>query len=126
MGSRAVRPAVGCIAGAMLLVACADPMIPCEGFCPRFMPISVTVLDAVDGGPVDGGLVNGSPCPGPSCEVRWPDGGVLSGAGTYPVEVTAPGFQPVDLVVTVPSANADGCCKLSFTPQHRDVPLHPL
>lgn len=95
--------------------------------CPATLPVTLTLRDAVDGGPVLDGLVNGVPCHATNVCVGLESDGGLPGVGLVSFEVSAAGYQTAHLTVNVPAAPADVCtCKPGYVPQTRDVILVPL
>jgi hypothetical protein len=91
--------------------------------------LTVTVVDASDGGVIPTAQVNGQPCPG-SCGFRSkPDGGPAS-AGPVDLTVTAPSYEPRSLTVVIPATTPvdHGCCGIGppWIGQFVSVPLQPL
>ena len=95
--------------------------------CPFQPAVRLNVLDTADGGPVANPVANGIPCGSAGfCIPRQADAGTI-GAGASTIDVTAPGYDHVQLEVTVPSATQDPCsCQPDYVPQTRDVVLTPL
>lgn len=97
--------------------------LPCS-----FQPaVTLTVVDAVDGGPVGNPIANGLTS-GTSgvCLPMKADGGSI-GTGTSSIGVTAASHVHMALDLTVPSASADPCsCQPDHVPQNRTVALPPL
>jgi hypothetical protein len=114
------------LVGSVTLAGCSEQ--ECFALpCPFRTAVSLTVVDAVDGGPVANPVANGLPC-GTSglCIPLRADGGTI-GAGTSSIDVTAAGYGHLALDVTVPAATPDPCsCQGDYVPQTRDVFLAPL
>ena len=118
---------------ALLLVSLSLLLVPvagCTESCDCASPIwlSVTVVDALDGGPISSAQVNGLPCSGTCALQAKADGGPAS-AGPVDLTVTAES-QPRSLTVVIPAAAPDdlGCCGLGppWVSQDVTVALQPL
>jgi hypothetical protein len=115
----------------LLCAFCASsdaPDGPCTVMCALPQAFSVTVTSSVSGAPVPGAYVTGDPygaggglcnqAPGSTC--------YLPGfAGTYRVQIGAPGFQSVQRSITVAEGSGSRCCP-GTVPGHLDVALVPI
>jgi hypothetical protein len=115
------------LVGSVTLAGCSEHEECFALPCPFLPAVSLTVVDAADGGPVANPVANGLPC-GTSgvCIPMRADGGTI-GAGTSSIDVTAAGYGHIELGVTVPAAAPDPCsCRPEYVPQTRDVALTSL
>ena len=91
--------------------------------------LSVSVIDAIDGGSIPSARVNGWPCEGTCWFSRKPDGGAPE-AGPVDLTVTADRYQSRSLTVVVPATTPvdQGCCGFgpAWIPQGVTLPLQPL
>jgi hypothetical protein len=85
----------------------------------------VYVVDRDDGTAI-ASTVNGFPCDPRGCRPRQADGGTISGAGTYALDVESDGYRSDQREVTVPPATPSACCDIDFEPQRVVVPLLAL
>jgi len=109
------------------LSAAGMPLVSCGGDCsllPCPMPMAITarVIDAITGSPVNGATLRqgptGAPNPcGPVCYVPGT-------AGTYVLDVSAPGYQSTRLTVKVEGTNPECGCPTAIA-QHLDITLSP-
>jgi hypothetical protein len=109
------------------LSAASMPLASCGGDCvlrPCPMPVAITarVIDVATGSPVNGATLRqgptGTPNPcGPLCYVPGT-------AGTYVLDVSAPGYQSTRLTVTVEGTNPECGCP-TVVAQHLDITLSP-
>ncbi|HET6982290.1 MAG TPA: hypothetical protein VFI53_09120 [Myxococcaceae bacterium] len=122
------RVSIAAVLGLLLASAtsCSEEqclLVPCVGPRPA---ITLNVRDAVDGGLVPIAMANGFPCGRSTCIPMQADGGTI-GVGTSSVDLTAPGYAHVQVVVNVPAATPAPCsCEPEYVPQTEDVPLQPL
>ena len=95
--------------------------------CAPPLAATVTVTSSVSGDSVPGafvrapGVSSAIPCtvsPGTTCDIP-------GGAGTYELDIGAPGFQTVHRTVTVSAARRAQCGCSSPDTQHLDVALAP-
>ena len=94
--------------------------------CALQAAVDVQVVSAAGGAAVDsvsmqvtGAVTGGAPCSGSVCTVY----GV---AGDYQLTISAPGFQPAHLDVTVHAGQAPRCGCPSVQAERRTVALTPL
>ena len=111
------------------LAASGAATVSCGGEClhlPCPMPIAlfIEVTDAVTGGPVSGamvrtsrdGVINTMPCSFPCYEPGY--------AGTYTLDVEAPGYQSAHRTVTVEGTTPECDCP-TVVAEHVSVALAP-
>jgi hypothetical protein len=93
------------------------------------LPVAVTVtVTSTTGTAVSGAFIQESALNGPrQCTPNTGSTGstcqVFGGAGTYELDIGAPGFQTVHRTVSVSSASECGC---AVNQQHLDVALVPM
>jgi len=116
------------MAGALATAALTACTETCDCAAPEPF-LAVSVIDAIDGGPLPSARVNGIPCAGTCAFNRKPDGGPAE-AGPVDLIVTAESHQPRSLTVVVPATTPvdHGCCGLGppWIGQFVTVPLQPL
>lgn len=110
LGGAIVRMGLLCVG----LAACGDSVCVTPP-CPQTFPIKLTLTSAASGAPVNGTVTiqGGSPTPFPcngTCEVPGP-------AGTYELDIAAPGFQSVHRTVQVGGTNVKCGCSTVETQQ---------
>ena len=122
------RASIAAVLGLLLAgtAGCSDECIRQACAIPE-PAVTLNVRDAVDGGPVANPVANGFPCGSSgTCVPLQPDGGTPQ-AGTTSFDVTAAGYDHVQVVVTVPAATPPECsCAPDYVPQTRDVALTPF
>jgi len=113
---------------ALLSLSCSHELVQCV-IPPCVMPLAltVTVTSSASRLPVSGAFVQAPgystplPCnqtPGATCSV-------LGAAGTYELEIGAPGFDTVHRSIVVRGESVECGCPLVFT-EHLDVALIPI
>jgi hypothetical protein len=117
----------GTLAAVAALATHALALASCEclsKLCPEPFALTINVTAAATGDPVTGALVQVSmsgsivettPCT-PACEVPGT-------AGTYSLEVRAPGFQTAHRIIAVQGTTPSGCeCGTAIT-EHLDIAI---
>jgi PEGA domain-containing protein len=89
--------------------------------CPLPLAIVIKVTAGVTGGPVNGAVVHvsGAAMASVPCNATCYVPGY---AGTYSLEIEAPGFQKAQRTVTVKGTNPDCDCQTTIT-EHLDISL---
>lgn len=107
-----------------IICACSSSDAPCTALCALGSAFTVTVTSSATGAPVDGATVAGDP-------YDLQNGSCVHGqcnspgfAGTYTVQISAPGFQQVTRTITVAQGTGGHCCP-GTTTGHLDVALVP-
>jgi hypothetical protein len=121
---RSFRSALAGVGALLLAAGCGGDETCVVVPCPLPLAVSLTVTSAA-GGAVAGAVVTVSgrvsgtiPCSASGgCDMLGP-------AGTYELDITAPGYRAAHRTVVVPGTNPDCGCATT-TPQHVDVALTP-
>jgi hypothetical protein len=131
--------ALACGSGSRDAPSPAPPRTACEGiFCGASPPqITLRVVDGVTSAPIEGVTISNVVPPPSTAEFFSTDafcglGGLATicvvhgpGAGTYELDLGAPGYRTVHLEIQVPAVDVPpgACCGLSYAPQTIDVTL---
>lgn len=107
------------------VVSACSSCVNCDPLCALPTAIAITVTSSAAGGPVNGvvvqasgGLVGQGQCAGSPTTCF-----VLGGAGTYSLDISAPGFQTAKRTVTVTGSAPASCGCSGANTEHIDVAL---
>jgi len=115
-----------------LCAFCSSPTTNCDVACPIPLAFTVAVTSSTSGAPIDSASLTLSAVPGdtydpaPTACNQLPGNAcaILGFAGTYSVQIAAPGYQTALRSITVKEGSSSGCCG-SNSPGHLDVALVP-
>jgi hypothetical protein len=98
--------------------------VKCDPLCVLPTAITITVTSSAAAGPVNGVVVQANGSVGPTqCAGSPTTCLVLGSAGTYSLDISAPGFQTAKRTVTVTGSPAAACGCGGADTEHIDVAL---
>jgi hypothetical protein len=124
-GALSITRLAQCAALALPAMSCGGSAECLNAPCPLQIAVTITVTSSISGASVTGSFVQNGPSgpyscngsPGTTCAV-------FGSAGTYQLDIGAPGFQTVHRSVDVPGTTpACGCSTVEA--QHLDIALVP-